>query len=81
MDVESYVSHSLQKSGGSLSTLWGAMSLYHEEDIPFKFKEAPGSYSGLAVSLGWTDIWTSSEQNYVHTAICEPLPKVTGPWT
>lgn len=81
MDVESYVSHSLQKTGGSLSMLWGAMSWYHEEDIPFKFKEAPGSYSGLASALGWTDIWTSSEQNYVHTAIRKPLPKVTGPWT
>eukprot|EP00930_Biecheleria_cincta_P058634 TRINITY_DN4443_c0_g1_i1.p1 TRINITY_DN4443_c0_g1~~TRINITY_DN4443_c0_g1_i1.p1 ORF type:complete len:1023 (-),score=154.11 TRINITY_DN4443_c0_g1_i1:390-3458(-) len=78
-DVENYVSAALQKTGGSLTTLWGAMSLYHEEDVPFKFKEAPGSYSGLAKALGWCDIWTSAEGYWWKAPIRKPISAPVGP--
>jgi len=73
-DVERYTSKSLKENGGTLTTLWGAMSLYHEDDLPFKFKEVPSSYTGVAKDLGWKDVWTSAEQTWWATPIREPIP-------
>lgn len=79
-DVEKYTRKSLQKHGGSLTTIWGAMSLYHEDDIWFKFKEAPNSYTGLCKELGWKDIWTTADHHNWKTPIREPIPAPSGPW-
>merc|ERR1719359_1264516 len=54
------------------------MSLYHEEDVPFKFKEAPNSYTGLAKEFGWKDVWTTLDQFWWATPIREPLPAPKG---
>ena len=54
---------------------WGAMSLYHCDDLPFKLTEAdkPSSYSGLADALGWEDIWTKSVAKPRAAAIRQPI--------
>jgi deoxyribodipyrimidine photo-lyase len=73
-DVERYVSKSLKTSSSTLTTLWGAMSWYHEEDLPFGLKDVPKSYTSVAKSLGWKDIWTTTQQYWWAAAIREPLP-------
>lgn len=79
-DVEKYVSEALRSTGGSLTTIWGAMSLFHEDDMPFKLKKAPTSYSGVCSELGWVDIWASKEQHWWATPIRKPIPMLKGPW-
>mmetsp|Transcript_31023 Transcript_31023/g.56253 ORF Transcript_31023/g.56253 Transcript_31023/m.56253 type:complete len:631 (+) Transcript_31023:70-1962(+) len=79
-DVEDSLEAALANSGSSLTRLWGAMSLYHEEDLPFKLGTSPGSYTGLARSLGWEDVWTSAKQEDWATPIRRPLPTLSS-WT
>eukprot|EP00747_Dinoflagellata_sp_TGD_P169993 gnl/TRDRNA2_/TRDRNA2_200397_c0_seq1.p1 gnl/TRDRNA2_/TRDRNA2_200397_c0~~gnl/TRDRNA2_/TRDRNA2_200397_c0_seq1.p1 ORF type:complete len:582 (+),score=87.20 gnl/TRDRNA2_/TRDRNA2_200397_c0_seq1:88-1833(+) len=80
-DVEDMTDAALSKHGGSLTRLWGAMSLYHEEDLPFSFDNVPGSYTELSWSLGWENIWTGTaarqELDVVH--IRKPVATPMGP--
>jgi deoxyribodipyrimidine photo-lyase len=77
-DVENYVQAAVKAKGGSLTTLWGAMSLYHEDDSPYTHKEAPTSYSSLAKELGWKSLWTSKDRYRWATPIRTPIPAPTG---
>jgi len=77
-DVEDSVEAALASSGSSLTRLWGAMSLYHEEDLPFQLGRSPGSYTGLARSLGWEDVWTCAKREDSATPIRKPLPSLSG---
>lgn len=61
-DVEDFAEAALTAKGGSLKRIWGAMSLYNQDDVPWAYKESPNSYSNLAWALGWEDIWKSGEQ-------------------
>ena len=63
-DIENFVEVALAKKGSALRREWGAMSLYHRDDLPFRIteSEAPGSYTELAVTLGWDDIWSCSDR-------------------
>eukprot|EP00933_Yihiella_yeosuensis_P018098 TRINITY_DN14994_c1_g1_i2.p1 TRINITY_DN14994_c1_g1~~TRINITY_DN14994_c1_g1_i2.p1 ORF type:complete len:614 (+),score=134.28 TRINITY_DN14994_c1_g1_i2:147-1988(+) len=76
-DVEDFTEEALKACGGSLTRLWGAMSLYHEEDLPFKLGESPGSYTGVARALGWVDIWTSAKHEDYAAPIRQPIPAPT----
>lgn len=78
-DVEEATQAALREKGGSLTTLWGAMSLYHEEDLPFTPQETPGCYTGLTRDLGWDDLWTSGRRLACATPIRKPLPAPSGP--
>jgi len=61
-DVEECVEAKLDQVGSHLRCDWGAMSLYHRNDLPFRIADQmPASYSGLGAALGWKDIWTSTE--------------------
>jgi hypothetical protein len=75
-DVEQFVATALIKNGSKLRKDPGAMSLYHPDDLPFHIKERPESYSSLGQALGWSDIWTSVEQEEGATPIrpCVPAP-------
>eukprot|EP00401_Gymnodinium_catenatum_P073406 CAMPEP_0117520872 /NCGR_PEP_ID=MMETSP0784-20121206/33390_1 /TAXON_ID=39447 /ORGANISM="" /LENGTH=588 /DNA_ID=CAMNT_0005316875 /DNA_START=15 /DNA_END=1781 /DNA_ORIENTATION=+ len=79
-DVEDSVEASLKAKGGTLTRLWGAMSLFHEEDLPFKAQESPSNYSALAHAVGWEDIWTSAKQRPLATPIRKAIPAPVGPW-
>ncbi|CAE8607178.1 unnamed protein product, partial [Polarella glacialis] len=56
------------------------MSLYHEEDLPFKLGLSPGSYTGVAKAFGWADVWTSAKQEEWATPIRRPIP-APGIWS
>lgn len=80
-DVEDNTDAALKETGGSLTRLWGAMSLYHEDDLPFHPKDTPDCYSAVAAHLGWEDIWTNDKQDPKWTVpIRKPLLAPTGPW-
>lgn len=79
-DVEVAVEAVLAESGSSLRRLWGAMSLYHEDDLPFEPKETPGSYTAVTRELGWRDLWTCLDKEDEATPIRQPLPSPTE-WT
>lgn len=79
-DVEDAVETVLKERNGSLSRLWGALSLYHEEDLPFHLGRSSGSYTGLAHSLGWVDVWTSSDREEWAAPIRRPTPRFEGLW-
>jgi deoxyribodipyrimidine photolyase len=79
-DVEGFVDVALTAKGGSLTTLWGAMSLYHEDDVPFSLKESPWSYSALAWDVGREDVWRTGAQREGGTQVRKPIPPPSGPW-
>jgi len=81
-DVENFVEEAVKAKGGSLKRIWGAMSLFNEDDLPWALKQSPGNYSGLAYKLGWADIWTSGDQvkDDWKTPIRSPLPAPEAPW-
>lgn len=72
-DVEESVAAALRVTGGSLTASWGAMSLYHEADLPFRLQASPESYSALARSLGWEDLWTGLSRVDGATPIRKPV--------
>ena len=78
-DVEEFVEATLT-GGGSLTTLWGAMSFFHEDDVPFNIKECSGSYSGVAWDVGWSDIWNTAERDSSAIPIRKPIAAPTAPW-
>jgi len=79
-DVEDSVEATLKSKGGSFTSLWGAMSFFHEDDLPFKFVNTPGSYTGLGAACGWEDIWTSAKRIESAIPIRKPIPAPSGPW-
>lgn len=79
-DVEEQTEAVLKERGGSLTPIWGAMSLFHEDDLPFKIKETPGSYTGVAVALGFEDVWSTDKRAPDATPIRKPIAEPTTPW-
>mmetsp|Transcript_124359 Transcript_124359/g.352065 ORF Transcript_124359/g.352065 Transcript_124359/m.352065 type:complete len:590 (+) Transcript_124359:49-1818(+) len=79
-DVEENVEAALTAKGGTLTRVWGAMSLYHEEDLPWAPRESPGCYSATASALGWKDVWTSADREEGATPVRSPIPAPAGPW-
>nr|QDO16457.1 cryptochrome DASH [Crypthecodinium cohnii]USW07798.1 cryptochrome DASH [Crypthecodinium cohnii] len=75
-DVEQFVAKALIAKGSKLRKDPGAMSLYHPDDLPFDIKDRPESYSALGWALGWTDIWTTMDQEANATPVrpCVPAP-------
>ena len=85
-DVEAAVQKAVERRRGELWAHWGAMGLYHWEDLPFCIHQnMPSSYTALSTALGWKDIWTSAEQwdpaTVVRTPVAAPstFPEVL-PW-
>jgi len=80
-DIEDAVDAALRRAGGELRREWGAMSLYHREDLPFHLaaEKIPKSYTELAVALGWDDIWTGGERGDWEGYIAPVRPHVATP--
>mmetsp|Transcript_22088 Transcript_22088/g.40595 ORF Transcript_22088/g.40595 Transcript_22088/m.40595 type:complete len:643 (+) Transcript_22088:87-2015(+) len=78
-DVETSVAKALSDGGCTFQTEWGAMSLYHREDLPFKLTEwdAPVSYTDLANKLGWVDIWAGADRHDSATVVRPPVAAPT----
>mmetsp|Transcript_38481 Transcript_38481/g.107223 ORF Transcript_38481/g.107223 Transcript_38481/m.107223 type:complete len:718 (-) Transcript_38481:27-2180(-) len=74
-DVEGSVAEALECKGGALRREWGAMSLYHREDLPFRLEESemPNSFTELGLTLGWDDIWSVSERSSWATPVRPPV--------
>jgi deoxyribodipyrimidine photo-lyase len=73
-DVEDFVAAALIKGGSKLRKDTGAMSLYHQDELPFDVKDRPECYSALGHALGWKDIWTTTEQEEGATPIRPRVP-------
>ncbi|CAK9000908.1 unnamed protein product [Durusdinium trenchii] len=71
-DVEDQVAKALS-SHCELWRKWGAMSLYHRKDLPFPLTDGPGSYTELALTLGWEDLWRSPGRTADATRIRPPV--------
>ncbi|CAJ1378860.1 unnamed protein product [Effrenium voratum] len=72
-DVEDGVAAALADKHGEIWRKWGAMSLYHRKDLPFRVGEAPGNYTELALTLGWEDLWRSPGRTPGATPIRSPV--------
>jgi deoxyribodipyrimidine photolyase len=72
-DVEDFVEAALKPRGGTLTKLWGAMSLFHEDDLPFQLNESPDNYSALASALGWSNVWSSAEREACAKPVRKPI--------
>ncbi|CAE7933671.1 TOP3B [Symbiodinium necroappetens] len=85
-DVEDAVALNLKSRGSELRREWGAMSLYHCQDLPFGLNASPGNYTELTLTLGWEDLWRSPARSATATPIRFPvavlsddLPGTIGP--
>mmetsp|Transcript_86454 Transcript_86454/g.252989 ORF Transcript_86454/g.252989 Transcript_86454/m.252989 type:complete len:681 (+) Transcript_86454:46-2088(+) len=80
-DVEDDVETVLGRQGGALRREWGAMSLYHREDLPFRLEtpwgaedsEIPNSFTELGFALGWDDIWSVPDRSSGATPVRPPV--------
>jgi len=65
----------LQRKGGHLWCEWGAMSLYHRDDLPFKltYDDMPKSFTELGAALGWEDIWTTAQREVDAARLRPPV--------
>mmetsp|Transcript_47006 Transcript_47006/g.134494 ORF Transcript_47006/g.134494 Transcript_47006/m.134494 type:complete len:650 (+) Transcript_47006:86-2035(+) len=74
-DVEKNLENVLSGNGSSLVCEWGAMSLYHRDDLPFYLEEEyiPKSYSALGVAVGWKDIWCTPDREKWASRVREPV--------
>jgi len=74
-DVEDNVEAVLQRKGSHLWCEWGAMSLYHRDDMPFKltYDDMPKSFTELGAALGWEDIWTTANREAGAATLRPPV--------
>nr|QDO16359.1 cryptochrome DASH [Lingulodinium polyedra] len=78
-DVEDNVESALVRRGSALRREWGAMSLYHRDDLPFRLddREMPNSFTELGLALGWDDIWSMAECSVWAAPVRSPVAAPT----
>jgi len=74
-DIENDVEAKLGGKSSSLIREWGAMSLYHREDYPFRLEEGemPTCFTELGCTLGWDDIWSVPDRSSWAAPVRSPV--------